>query len=393
MDYLNLEFESSTNSIPVNNPIPQTVKSVSSNDLTKNQIITFSSLIGVMGLLLLIALILSIIALGHQPVSPFTIDTMQNLDKIAANVSIVDSAITASGFIDNTGFSAINGTVKTGSMNTNSIVAHTFTTNEFKSSTLTAPDLEINEVKTNLVQLDATILNPTSIVYADTASDQTTTLQSTSIILANSNTTTSTTISPNNIVFHLTPGNIKNLESLRFLASNLSQSTTGASGIATLLLPVGGGIQFANLNIPSVDLKTGSTFRVTATGTFTNLAVTDSVATLCIANTENKTGNQPSQIILGVLTTDGMFMPANATGQWVYRCMFSITDRTTPASTSIEAFGDATIRHGGNNFLSLFDHSNSTIDTQQGLQLTVWGSWNQIGGTLFLQQMFIEQLF
>ncbi len=398
MDYLSLEFDSPT--INLNNESfvstpkqSETPKPSTINDLDKNQVIIFSSIIGVIGLFILIGLILSILGLNHEPPISFTPDTMIKLNQISANVSIVDSAIQATGFIDNTGFSAIGGTVKTGTLDTTSIIGHSLTTNEFVATTLEAPNLEINEVKTNLIQLNETTFNPTSISYSNSTSNQTNTLEAKSIVLLNTTTTDSSTISSNNIVFHQNSGKIKNLESLRFLASDLVLSTTQPTGVATLFLPTITGVQFGNLTIPFTDLRLGSTFRITATGTYHNQSGAERYATLCVSNTENKTGDQPSQIIIGNLTTDGMFIPINGAATWVYTCTFSITNITTPTTTHFEAFGTTSVKGPNGNFQGLINHTNTNIDIQLGLELTIWGSWTQSDATLTLNQLFVEHLF
>jgi uncharacterized protein YdeI (BOF family) len=399
MDYYNLEF--STNDI-FENTVPKTqslpISPLEKNDeqtkelITKSQFIIVTSLISVIGILLLISFILSIVGFLHQPPVVFSTDTLQNLDNIAANVSIVDSAIQASGFKTQLGFSAIIGTVKADTLNTSSLLSQTLTSNKFQTTTLEASTLEINNLKTNSIELKSApnsgIFNPTSIVY--TNSNQTNTLQADSIVLLNGD--ANLNISSDNIIFHQSSGKIKELESIRFLASNLTQSTIGSPGVATLLLPAVGGSQFGNLTIPLADLKLGSSFRIIASGTFVNLAVTDRVATLCISNTEAKTGNQPSQIIIGVFNADGMFMLANTRGTWIYTTTFSISNIQNPASSAFEAFGNSIVRSNDACRLNVVANSNTNIDIQQGLQLAIWGSWDFDNAVLTLNQIYLEVL-
>jgi hypothetical protein len=396
MDYLNLEFPTNDNfenTLPKIESLPVYQEKNEVDNITKSQFIILASLIPVIGVILLISFILSIVGFLHQPPIVFNPDTLQNLDNIAANVSIVDSGIQSSGFKTQLGFSAIIGTVKADTLNTSTLSSQTLTTNQFQTSAVEASALEINNLKTNTIELksdpNSGIFNSTSIVY--TNSNQTNTLQADSIVLLNGD--ANLTISSDNIIFHQSNGKIKELESIRFLASKLAQSTIGSPGVATLLLPAPtSGVQFGNLTIPLTDLKLGSSFRITVSGTFVNLAVTDRVATLCISNTEAKTGNQPSQIIIGVFNADSMFMLANTRGTWIYTTSFSISNIQNPASTTFEAFGNSIVRSNDACRLNVVANSNTNIDIQQGLQLAIWGSWDFDNAVLTLDQVYLEVL-
>lgn len=398
MDYMSLEFDS-PNPVVINENVSKpTIPTKPQTTQPPNRFIILSSLCGVFGLLTIIALILSILAFLHQPSSVFTPASIENLDTIAANVTIVDTNVQASGFQDGANiFSAIGDALKCATLNAGNIISDTMETNTLTTSILVAPTLQINELKTNLIQLNSSqsssVFKPTSIVYSDTVSTQTNTFEANSIVLFNESTNESTTITPNSITFQLNAGKIKNLVSLRYQAFNLTESTNFLPpGVAVLLLPTSGGIQSGSLIIPPQDLKLGSTFRITAHGTYQNFAVSDSKATFSIANTQNKTNNQPSQVILGVYP-EGIDVLGSSAGSWIHTIEFSINDIKTPATTSIQAFGKMTLKKPGSITQTVFNHTNTNINTQQGLQLTVWGTWNETANVLVLNQLYVEQLF
>ncbi len=404
MDYYSLEFPSgpqettfSSSTLPPTLP-SQTITPVTNTTSVSKEIVILWSVSGVVGLLTIVALALSILAYMHQPVSPFAPATVSNLQQISDNVEIVDTtSIQAAGFQDTAkDFSAIGGSVECKGLTSGSVLADSVTANTITVSTLVAPSLTIGEVKTNLVTLASSQFNSSfsdsKIVYADTSSSKLNTITPGSVVLSDVSTTQAVTITSDNIVFNLTSGQLKSLESLRFMASDLTQATTTPPTRATLLMPAVTPVQFGSLTIPLAQLRLGSTFRITANGIHANLSGTVRVMTICVANTSTQSGFQPAQIILGVLDRDGINVQ-DGSGQWVYECTFSINIISTPATSWFQAAGKMIAQTSGLLSQNAFRNTNTSVDIQAGLQLTIWGTWDAASAQLMLNQLYVEQLF
>jgi hypothetical protein len=405
-DYYSLEFPSGSVATPSSSSTPaqttltqpiQPIPKVTTTSASK-EIIILGSVSGVVGLLTIIALALSILAYMHQPVSPFALATVSNLQEISDNVTVVDTtSIQAAGFQDtNKDFSAIGGSIECTGLTSGNIVSDSVTANTITVSTLVAPSLTIGEVKTDSVILASSQFNSSlsdsKIVYADTTSSKTNTITPSSVVLSDTSTTQSVTITPDNIVFTLNTNQIKSLESLRFMASDLTQATTTPATQATLLMPAVTPIQFGSLTIPLAQLKLGSTFRITANGTHSNSAGALRYMTICVANTQTQSGFQPAQIILGVLNRDGVYV-GDGSGQWIYECTFSINIISTPATSWFQAAGKIIAQTAGSVSQNAFRNTNTSVDIQAGLQLTIWGTWDAGLAQFILNQLYVEQLF
>ncbi len=385
-----------TSPITSNVNVPLEVKQPSILVDNKKQFIILTSLCSVIGLLAIIAFILSILAFLHQPQSLFSPEQISNLEAISENVSISNSNVVASGFEDTEVFSAIGDVLKCNLATVGNIVCGTLTTNDLKTSSFVAPILQINELKTTSIQLNGSesnsVFTPDSIVYSNTDSNTTNTFEAGSLVLLDNATNDSTEITANQIIFHLNSGKIKNLESLRFMGLNLSQSTVFNPGVATLLLPTSGGQQFGSLTIPPTDLKVGSTFRITAYGTFIVQNGSANAFTFTIANTQNKVSNQPSQIIIGYYPTH-FTLGGNTSGKWVFTSTFSINSINDASLTSFQSFGNVTANSANELVDVMLNYNSANINIQQGLQLSVWASWESaIGAQLTLNKIFLEQL-
>jgi hypothetical protein len=332
----------------------------------------------------------------HQPESIFNPQQISTLNQISANVSIVNTNLLATGFENSSAtFSAVTDVLKCDVATISNSVSNTLTTNDLVTTIFVAPTLQTNELKTNSIQLNAaqatSTFDSTNIMYSNTSSSDASTLTANSVVLENKSTEESTMITSNNVIFHLNSGKIKNLSALRYQALKLSQSTVFTPGVPTLLLPTSNGLQFGNLTIPLADLKVGSTFRITAYGTYFIQSVGNEVY-LLISNTENKINNQPTQVIISNFPL-GLIFVGSAAGSWIYTATFSINNIDNPASTSIEAFGKMIGKTSGVINQTVVSNLASNINTTQGLQLAVWATWTGINGAqLTLNKLYLEQL-
>jgi hypothetical protein len=398
-DYTNLEYptyESSPN-VPNSSVSSQEVKAIPTTSSKTKQFVILTSLSGVIGILVLISFILSILSFSHQPNQIFTTEEISTLNQISANVSIVNTNVLAAGFQDSSAtFSAVTDVLKCDVATISNSVSNTLTTNDLVTTIFVAPILQTNELKTNSIQLNAaqatSTLNSTSIIYSNSSSNDTNTLEANSILLENKSTEESTTITSNNVTFHLNSAKIKNLESLRYQALNLAQSTVFTPGVPTLLLPTSNGLQFGNLTIPLADLKVGSTFRLTGFGTYFIQTPPGNQFYLLIANTETKINNQPTQVIISHFPHPIGFVTTSS-GSWIYTTTFSINNIDNPASTSFEASARMIAKTSGTINQVVLSQISSNINLQQGLQLSVWGAFSgNVGGQLTLNKIYLEQL-
>jgi hypothetical protein len=399
--YTNLEYPTSEISLPnVPNSTTSSVeqKSIPTTSTKTKQFVILTSLSGVIGILVIISFILSILSFLRQPEQIFTTEQISNLDTISANVSIVNTNLRAAGFQDSENvFSAVTDVLKCNVATISNSVSNTLTTNDLVTTIFVAPILQTNEVKTSAIQLNAaqatSTFDQTSIIYSNISSSDTNTLTANSILLENKSTEESTLITPNNVTFHLNSGKIKNLESLRYQALQLSQSTVFTPGIPTLLLPTSNGLQFGNLTLPLADLKIGSTFRIIAYGTYFIQTPPGNEVHLIIANTENKINNQPTQVIINSFP-QGLTFDNAASGSWIYTTTFSINNIDNPAATSFQAFGRMIGKTSGQINQVVVNNMSSNINIQQGLQLSFWANWvGSAGAQLTLKKFYLEQLF
>ncbi len=209
----------------------------------------------------------------------------------------------------------------------------------------------------------------------------------------------------------VTSGNIditnRFLESVVYLGTDMTASTYfqfQSPIFSSLLLPFGTGIQYGSLNFALDELTTGFTLRLSGSGFYTCNGDDENSFAFCIGNTTslNELGTLPIEIILGGdpldrLTIDGQQIEL----PFIFECTLSVNSVSSTTVVHIQAFGNFFVANNGlgiNGQEHVYQKS-STIDADDGLQLSVWGIIGSSGTghflpfpRLVLEQFYVERL-
>jgi hypothetical protein len=203
----------------------------------------------------------------------------------------------------------------------------------------------------------------------------------------------------------VTSGNIditnRFLESLVYLGTDMTASTYfnyQSSVFSSLLLPGSTGIQYGSFNFALGDLIDGFTLRLTGSGFYTCNGDDENSFAFCIGNTTslNDLGTLPLEIILGGDALDRLTIQGQQIEMaFIFECTLSVNKITSTTFANIQAFGNFFVANDGFGILGQ-EHvyqKTSTIDVDDGLQLSVWGIIGSSGTGHFLPfpRLVLEQ--